>query len=315
VIVLTRREVEELLDLDALVDAVADSLRALSEGRVSMPTRIAALVDEQEALLGVMPAYLEGSALAVKLVSLFPRNRDRHTHQAAIMVFDHRNGTPVALMDGTYVTATRTAAASALATRLLAREDARSLAVLGTGVQARTHAAALRRVRDFAEVRVAGRDPDRVAAFAAELGARACASYEEALDGADVVAATTHALEPVVRREWLAPGAHVNSVGLNQRGREVDERTVAEASLFVESRESAFAAPPGGAPELVGVDAARAAELGELVAGARPSRNGQEELTLYKSVGVAVEDAAAAALVLEAARARGVGIDIQLEEL
>jgi alanine dehydrogenase len=315
VIVLTRREVEEVLDLDALVDAVGEGLRALSEGRVSMPTRIAALVDEQEALLGAMPAYLPDSALAVKLVSLFPRNRDRNTHQAAIMVFDHRNGTPVALMDGSYVTATRTAAASALATRLLARDDARTLAVLGTGVQARTHAVALRRVREFAEVRVAGRDPARVAALAEEVGARACASYEEALDGADVVAATTHALDPVVRREWLAPGAHVNSVGLNQRGREVDERTVAEATLFVESRTSAFAPPPGGAPELVGVDRERAAELGELLAGARTGRTGHEELTLYKSVGVAVEDAAAAALVLEAARERGAGIDIQLEEL
>lgn len=314
-IVLTRRDVEELLDLDALVDAVAGGLRALSEKRVSMPTRIAALVDEQDALLGVMPAYLQGSALAVKLVSLFPRNRDRHTHQAAIMVFDHRNGTPLALMDGTHITATRTAAASALAVRLLAREDARTLAVLGTGVQARSHVEALRRVHAFAEVRVAGRDPDRVAAFAAELGARPCASYEEAVAGADVVAATTHAVEPVVRREWLARGAVVTSVGLNPRGRELDEATVADSRLVVESRDSAFAPPPGGAPELVGVDPGRAVELCELVAGARDARSGQEELTLYKSVGVAVEDAAAAALVLETARERGAGVEIQLEEL
>jgi ornithine cyclodeaminase/alanine dehydrogenase-like protein (mu-crystallin family) len=169
-------------------------------------------------------------------------------------------------------------------------------------------------VRDFAEIRVAGRDPAKVRALADELGARASASYEEALRGADVVAATTHSVEPVVRREWLAPGAHVSSVGLNPRGREVDDRTVEEATLFVESRPSALAPPPAGAPDLVGVDPARVVELGEVVLGERPGRAGPEELTLYKSVGVAVEDAVAATLVLKAARAGGVGLEIELEE-
>jgi alanine dehydrogenase len=314
VIVLTRVEVEELLDLDRLVDAVADALADLSGGRASMPPRIAALVPEAEGLLGAMPCYLPEASLAVKLVTLFPRNRDRHTHQAAIMVFDHRNGTPTALMDGTYITATRTAAASALATRLLARQDARVLAIVGTGVQARSHARALVRVRDFAEIRVAGRDPMKVRELADELGAKPCATYEEALRGADVVGATTHSTEPVVRREWLAPGAHLNSVGLNPRGREVDDATIQDASIFVESRDSALAPPPAGAPDLAGVDPARVTELGELVLGERTGRSGQEEITLYKSVGVAVEDAVAAALVLKAARAGGVGLEIELEE-
>jgi ornithine cyclodeaminase len=314
-IVLTRAQVEELLDLDALVDTLADAFRDLSSGRVSMPPRIAALVPELDALLGTMPAYLRDASLAVKLVSVFPRNRDRPSHQAVVLVFDHENGTPLALMDGTYITATRTAAASALATRLLAREDARTLAIVGTGVQARSHARALARVRSFDEVRVAGRDPERTRTLAEELGARACSSYAEALDGADVVAAATHAVEPVVRREWLSPGAHVNSVGLNPAGREVDERTVAEATLFVESRSSALAPPPAGAPELAGLDPAWAAELGEVVSGAAPGRTGDEEITLYRSVGIAVEDAAAAALVLAAAGERGVGVEIQLEEL
>jgi ornithine cyclodeaminase/alanine dehydrogenase-like protein (mu-crystallin family) len=314
VIVLTRAEVEELLDLDELVDAVGRALAELSAGRASMPARIAALVPEVEGLLGTMPAYLRDESLAVKLVTLFPQNRDRHTHQAAIMVFDHGNGTPTALMDGTYITATRTAAASALATRLLAREDARVLGIVGTGVQARSHAAALVRIRDFAELRVAGRDPVKVRELADELGAKPCATYEEAVRGADVVAATTHSLEPVVRREWLSPGAHVNSVGLNPRGREVDDETVRDASVFVESRASALAHPPAGAPDLAGVDPAGVTELGELVLGARPGRAGRDELTLYKSVGVAVEDAVAAALVLKAARAGGVGLKIELEE-
>jgi ornithine cyclodeaminase/alanine dehydrogenase-like protein (mu-crystallin family) len=315
-LVLTQADVRELLDLDQLVDALAEAHAELSAGTVSMPPRIAALVQEREALLGVMPAYLPSAGLACKLVTLFPQNRDRETHQAAIVVFDPANGTPLALMDGTYITATRTAAGSALATRLLAREDARVLALIGTGVQARTHGRAIPRVRPIDEIRVAGRDPARAEQLAEELGpsARAVGSYEEAIRGADVVSATTHATEPVVCREWLAPGTHVNSVGLNPAGREVDAETVADAKLVVESRASALAAPPAGAPELAGVDPGDVhAELGELVSGARPGRTSTDELTLYKSVGVAVQDAAAAALVLSAARERGIGREVDLE--
>jgi ornithine cyclodeaminase len=318
VIFLSEAEVRELLDLDELVDALAAAHRDLSAGDASMPPRIAAMVQERQGLLGVMPAYLPSAGLACKLVTLFPQNIDRHTHQAVIVVFDPETGTPLAVMDGTYITATRTAAGSALATRLLAREDAEVLALLGTGVQARSHARALPRVRTFSEVRVAGRDRARAEALADEIGphARAVSSYEEAIRGSDVVAATTHATEPIVRREWLSPGVHVNSVGLNPSGREVDEQTVADALLVVESRESALAAPPAGAPELVGVRPADVhAELGELVAGTRPRRSSQDEITLYKSVGVAVQDVAAAALVLAAAKERSVGRAIELEEL
>jgi alanine dehydrogenase len=317
VIVLSQKEVRELLDLDELVDALAAAHKELSAGAASMPPRIAALVQEQEGLLGVMPSYLPSAGLACKLVTLFPHNRDRETHQAVICVFDPANGTPLALMDGTFITATRTAAGSALATRLLAREDADVLALIGTGVQARSHARALPRVREFSEIRVAGRDRAKAELLADEIGrsARAVDSYEEAIRGADVVAATTHTKEPVVRREWLSPGAHVNSVGLNPNGREVDEQTVADSVLVVESRESALAAPPAGAPELAGIDPGHVhAELGELVAGSKPGRTSREQITLYKSVGVAVQDAAAAALVLAAAQKRSAGREIQLEE-
>ena len=312
-IVLSQADVEELLDLDALVDALADAHRALSAGEVSMPPRGIAFA-EQDGLLGTMPAYVPGSGLAVKLVTLFPQNRDRHTHQAAIMVFDHENGTPLALMDGTSITALRTAAGSALATRLLAREDARVLAILGTGVQARSHARALVRVRDFAEVRIAGRDQGKAEAVAEEVGGAAAPTFEEAVRGADVIAATTHTEEPVVRREWLAPGTHVNSVGLNARGQEVDEATVADAVVVVESREAALAPLPSGAPELQGRADRIHAELGELVARERDGRTSREQITLYKSVGVAVQDAAAAALVLAAAKERGAGREIELED-
>lgn len=317
-IFLSEPEVRELLDLDQLVDALADAHRDLSAGEASMPPRIAAMVQERQGLLGVMPAYLPSAGLACKLVTLFPQNTDRHTHQAVIVVFDPENGTPLALMDGTYITATRTAAGSALATRLLAREDAEVLALLGTGVQAHSHARALPRVREFTEIRVAGRDRVKAEALAQEIGphARAVTSYEEAIRNADVVAATTHSTDAIVRREWLSPGAHVNSVGVNPAGREVDEQTVADALLVVESRESALAPPPAGAPELVGVSPADVhAELGELVAGTKRGRSSQDEITLYKSVGVAVQDVAAAALVLAAAQGRSVGLAIDLEEL
>lgn len=313
-LVLSQTDVQELLDLDRLVDALADAHADLTAGNASMPPRIAALVEEREALLGVMPAYLPSAGLACKLVTLFPQNKDRETHQAIICVFDPENGTPAALMDGTFVTATRTAAGSALATRLLAREDSHVLAVIGAGVQARTHARAIPRVRPIDEIRVASRDRAKAEALANEIGGVAVDSYEDALRGADIVAATTHTVEPVVRREWLAPGTHVNSVGVNPRGREVDEQTVEDATLVVESRSSALAPPPAGAPDLVGVDPSHVhAELGELVTGAKPGRRSRDEITLYKSVGVAVQDAAAAALVLAAARERSVGREIELE--
>jgi alanine dehydrogenase len=311
-LVLTRSDVEELLDLDELMGALARAHEELSSGAVSMPPRIAALT--AGGLLGAMPAYLPSAGLGCKLVTLFPHNTDRPTHQAAIVLFDPENGSPVALMDGTYITATRTAAAAALAARLLARADAKILAIIGTGVQARTHMRAFAPVRDWAEVRIAGRDPDKTAALAAELGARAT-SFEDAVRGADVVAAATHSADPVVLAEWVAPGTHVSSVGYNAPGSELDPGLVRAATIVVESRDSSFAPPPGGAPELAGVDPASVAELGELVNGTRRGRATPVEITLYKSVGVAVQDLAAAALVLAAAREREVGLEIELEEI
>jgi len=312
VLVLTRSDVEELLDLDALMGALARAHEELSSGATSMPPRIAAMT--AQGLLGAMPAYLPSAGLGCKLVTLFPGNTDRPSHQAAIVLFDPENGTPVALMDGTYITATRTAAAAALAARLLARADAKILAIIGTGVQAHTHARAFGAIRDWAEIRVAGRDPEKTAALAAELGARAT-SFEDAIRGADVVAAATHSPEPVVRAEWVAPGTHVSSVGYAVPGSELDPELVRAATIVVESRESSFAPPPGGAAELAGVDPASVAELGELVSGSRRGRATPVEITLYKSVGVAVQDLAAAALVLAAAKEREVGLEIELEEI
>src|SRR4051794_12468440 len=230
-LVLGRSQVKDLLDMDALIDALASAMADLSAGRASVPDRVAALVPERDGFLAAMPGFLPSAGvLMTKLVSLFPHNDGARlpTHQALIVAFDPDTGEPTALLDGTAITAARTGACSALSARLLAREDATVLAVLGTGVQARSHARAICRVRPIRELRVAGRDAGRARDLAAELGrelgveARGAGSYEEALADADVACATTHASEPVVRRAWLSPGAHVISVGYNPAGREVD---------------------------------------------------------------------------------------------
>jgi ornithine cyclodeaminase/alanine dehydrogenase-like protein (mu-crystallin family) len=219
-------------------------------------------------------------------------------------------------MDGTYITAIRTGGTAAVATRVLAREDAKVLAILGAGAQGGSHLETFPRVRDFEEIRVANRNPDRARELAARNPrARAVASFEEAVRGADVVAAATHSAEPVLQADWVAPGTHVSSVGYNAPGSELDPALVRGATIVVESRDSTFAPPPGGAPELAEVDPASVAELGEIVSGARPGRRTLAEITLYTSVGVAVQDLAAAALVLAEAKARNVGLEIELEEI
>jgi len=297
-LVLSRSEVEELLDLDALLDALAAGHAELSSGQASLVPRMGAFAGET-GILGAMPAYAPSSGLGCKLVTLFPGNRDRPTHQALIALFDPATGTPAALMDGTYITAMRTAAAAALATRLLARADARVLAILGTGVQSRSAQEMFPRARDFAEVRVAGRG-----------------EFEEAVRGADVVHATTASPEPVVRFEWLTPGTHVSSVGYGSGGSQLDPAIVERADVVVvEQRDSAFAPLPAGAPELAPRGGDGVVELGEIIAGTAVGRSSGEQITLYKSVGVAVQDLAAAALVLAAARERGAGLEIELEEI
>ncbi len=233
-LVVNRREVESLIDLDELVDALAPAMVELSAGSVSLPPRIAADVPARSAFVGVMPTYLPSSeSLVVKLVSVFPQNDalGLESHQAVIAVFDAGTGVVEAIMDGSYITATRTAAGSALATQLLAPRDARVLALLGTGVQARAHARAIPRVRPVREIRVAGRNREKAVTVARELSDElglevvAVTSFEDAASGADIVCTATHSTEPVLRWKWLRDGAHVNSVGLNPAGRELDDDT------------------------------------------------------------------------------------------
>jgi len=311
-LILRRSEVERLLDVDELIEALAAAMSDLSAGRASSPPRVAAQIQERDAFFAAMPAHVPSAdALTSKLVSVFPHNTTLPTHQAVIAAFDPDTGEPTAFLDGTAITALRTAAGSALATRLLAREDATTLAILGTGVQARAHAQAVPRVRAFTEIRIAGRDPEKAEALAAEIGATAARSFEEACAGADVVCATTHADEPVVVREHLSPGTHVTSVGFNPTGREVDAATVRDALVAVESRASALAPVPAGSLDLADANADDVVEIGELLDGRREGRTSPDELTLYKSVGVAVQDAAAAGVVLAAARERGLGQQLE----
>jgi ornithine cyclodeaminase len=328
VLVLTRAETESLLDLDGLRNAVAAAMVDVSAGGASMPSRIAARIETRDGLLLAMPAYLPGSeGLAAKLVSLFPQNAGSAwpTHQAVVIVFDATTGAPAALIDGTSITAARTAAGSALSTDLLARPDAHVLAILGTGVQARAHAHAVTRVRSFDEIRIWGRDAAGARRLAAELSEElhhpltAVDDNLQACTGADVICATTHSPDPVVSRAAVVPGTHVTSVGYNTAGRELDSRTVADALLVVESRAAVLAPPPSGSTDIrIPIEEGLItehhihAEIGEIVARDRPGRTSDDQLTLYKSVGIAAQDVAGAALVLRAARDRGVGTEVAL---
>ena len=306
-LVLSQGEVRRLLDLDELLDALARAFGEVSAGRTSVPPRVAARTPG--GLLGVMPGYLPGAGLESKLVSVFPGNHDHGlpSHQALIALFDEETGSALAVMDGTHITAMRTAATSALSARLLARADSRVMAILGAGVQGRHHLDAMRRVGEFHEIRVASRNRDHAEALASTLScARAMTDFEQAVRGADVVCCCTDAPEAVIAYEWLRPGAHVTSVGANVQGPELDADTVRKGRLFVESR-VAFSPPPAGSAELAGLDPRTATELGEVVAGTAPGRESDEQVTVYKSMGHAVEDAAAARIVYDRALREGAG--------
>ena len=318
-LVLSRQQVEELADLDSLVDALAVAMADLSAGRASVPPRNFAMVRDR-GVLAAMPGYLSTRpVLAAKLVLVFPGNAAKglETHQAVVAMFDPETGVPLAFMDGASITALRTAAGSALATRLCARADSNVLAIIGTGVQARAHARAVRRVRPITEIVVAGRTAARVEAFAAGIGARPASTYAEAVQAADIVCACTNATEPVVRREWLRPGTHVNAVGF-AAGPELDPSIFARAVVVVESRGAAIGEFPHGAADLTTavtehlLDVTDIREVGELVEGVRPGRTDDAQITVYRSVGVAAQDAAAAGVILEAARARGAGIEMDV---
>ncbi|WP_028067788.1 ornithine cyclodeaminase family protein [Solirubrobacter soli] len=305
-LVLNRAEVEELLDLRALLDALRDGFTALTRGEVTAPGRNELTMPDEAFLLG-MPGRLRDGLMTVKVVTVFESHDP--SHLATIGLYDQHTGACKAFIDGTFITAIRTSAAAAVATDLLAREDARTLAIIGAGVQGEHHLKTLPLVRDFDEIRVSSlyrADAERIV----ELHPRAHVvdDPEEAVRGADVVALATHAAQPVVAKEWLAPGTHVSSVGYRPPDGELP-RELLDHRLFVETRE-AFEPTPVGCAELQGVDPSTATELGEVLLNIRPGRRTADEITVYKAMGHVVEDIVAAELVYAAAGDRGTTITL-----
>jgi alanine dehydrogenase len=290
-VVLTEEDVRKRLRVEELIPAMAEALRDLSAGAVVQPLRTVLEVSAHAGFLGVMPA--SGRALGAKLVTFYPQNKEVPTHHAMILLFRPETGEPLAVMDGRLVTEMRTAAVSAAATKLLARVDTKILTILGSGVQARSHLEALRVVRSFTEVRVWS--PRNAPRFAAEFNVRLASSAEEAVRGADVIVVATSATTPVLLGEWLDRGAHINAVGATRPNwRELDDEVLRRSTIYVESREAAL-------KESGDVTAARKApiEIGEVIAGKHSGRKTADEITLFKSVGVGVEDITAAELVLK----------------
>jgi ornithine cyclodeaminase len=294
------------------IDLMADALGSLARGDIYMPLRTMVRPPGEESLLALMPAHAGGQlpVWALKTITLFPSNpaRGLDMHQGFVAVFDGETGQVRGILSTSAITAVRTAAVSGLATQLLARPDAVRVAIIGAGVQAKAHVEAMRAARDFESYVGYSRTPGRVAA---ELdGVEEVASAEEAVRDADVVVTATSSKEPVLRREWLKPGTHVNAVGAVAPARELDTETVRDAAFFVDLRESALnesaeylvAAEEGA----IGPNHIRA-EIGELVLGTAEGRRDDEELTVFKSLGVAAEDLVAAYAVLDRAEAENVG--------
>ncbi len=286
--------VQRALHLDALLPSMERALIDFSAGRVLQPVRSIISIREHSGFMGLMPAVY-GDIMGAKLVNFYPNNgaRGLPTHLAIIALFRSETGEPLAIMDGRLITELRTAAVSAVATRLLSAPDARRLAILGSGVQARAHIRALSLVRKFDEIRIWSRNPQNAILLANEVGGVAT-SAEEAVRDADVVVTVTASSEPVLSGKWLKPGAMINAVGaVGPKRRELDSDAM-RGAFVVDSREAA--AVESGDMLLAG--ASIYAELGELLAGTKPKP--ETEITVFKSLGLAVEDLAAAKLVLDA---------------
>ncbi|HWA14881.1 MAG TPA: NAD(P)-binding domain-containing protein [Gemmatimonadales bacterium] len=294
---LDEEAVRRHLDPAALIPIMEEALIRFSRGEVVQPVRSVVPIARHGGFLGVMPAYT--GALGAKLVTFYPGNTKVPTHHALILLFHPETGAPMAVMDGRLITEWRTAAVSAVATKHLARTDAPVLGILGSGVQAESHLDALRRVRAFSEIRVWS--PRNAERFARAHGVTAARSAEAAVREADVVVVAVNSQQPVLEGAWLKAGAHVNAIGATRPDwRELDDDVLRRATIVVDSREAA--ARESGDVIASGKDPV---ELGEIAGGSRPGRTSPTEVTLFKSLGLAVEDVVSAELVLAAARASG----------
>jgi ornithine cyclodeaminase/alanine dehydrogenase-like protein (mu-crystallin family) len=308
ILVLSHADVVQVLPMQECIPVMREALIALAAGNVHQPLRTIIRPPEASGLMGLMPSYISGNraAFGLKAICMFPGNpaKGKDAHQGAVLLFSVETGELLALMNASAITAIRTAAVSAVATALLAREDAGDLAIVGSGVQARTHLAAMSSVRPIKRCRIASSRLEQAEKFTEEFSEafpfplEPVATVQAALKDADLIVTVTSAKEPIVKREWISPGAHLNVVGSSTpKAREIDSATMKAARLFVDRRESTlneagdylFAALEGA----IGPDHIRA-EIGEVLQGTKPGRASREEITLFKSLGLAVEDLAAA---------------------
>jgi len=324
-LILSQADVERLLPMGECIDLMASTLATLARGDALLPLRTVIRIPQTRDAFGVMPAYLSApKTIGAKIVSVFPGNHgtELDSHQGAVLLFDRDNGSLAALLDATAITTIRTAAVSAVATRALARVNASTLAIIGSGVQARAHVEAMCAVRPIASLRVWSRNSEHardLAAFARDhfhLEASAASTGAEAVSHADIVCTVTSATEPVLNGEWLKPGTHVNAVGAcTPNAQEIDSEVVVRSRLYVDRREAALKEPGDiliplqngeiGPEHIV-------AELGDVLIGRGVGRRNDAEITLFKSLGLAVEDLAAAAHVYERAERAGAGVNVEL---
>ncbi len=315
--VIDEHDVRRLLPMAECIDVMAEVLASLARGEVHNPLRFVVRPPDEPSLLGLMPAHRGGDnrLWGLKAVAIFPSNATLglDLHQGFVALFDGETGATRAILNAGGITAVRTAAVSGVATRCLARDDVRTLAILGTGIQARAHLEAMNAVREFERVVVWGRTPGR---FADLDDVEEVATAEEAVRVADVLVTSTSAAEPIVERDWLKPGVHINAVGSSiPTTRELDTQTMADASLFVDRRESTvneagdFLFPQREGA--IGPDHIKA-EIGELVLGTAVGRRSPDEITVFKSLGLAVEDLAAAEYIVARAEQENAGTVVSL---
>ncbi|MGD9894201.1 MAG: ornithine cyclodeaminase family protein [Dehalococcoidia bacterium] len=325
VLIVNQEEVRALLPMAECIEVMAEALKTLARGDVILPLRPVMRLPDPANVLVLMPAYLGApAALGLKVIAVFPGNAgtDYDSHPGVVMLFDTEHGQPLAIMDASEITAIRTAAVSGVATRLLARDDAAELALLGSGVQARTHLDAMLAVRPVGRVRVWSRTPERARAFAESAARRHNLPVEPvgtaraAVEGADLICTTTASPDPVLLGDWIAPGAHINAAGsATATARELDTAAVARARLYVDRRESTVnEAGDFLIPKREGAidDGHIQAELGELLLGTATGRTAPDEITLFKSLGLAIEDVAAARHIYAKAQKQNAGTWVEL---
>jgi ornithine cyclodeaminase len=325
VLIANQTEVTQLLPMSECIEVIAEALKMLAGGDGILPLRTMLVLPGGQNVMGLMPSYMGGlRSVGVKVITAFPTNygTEYDAHQGVVLLFDTQHGLLRAILDATSITAIRTAAASGVATRLLSREEAGDLAIIGAGTQAHTHLEAMRSVRNIRRVRVYSLPLEGAYEFAQRESKRYGIEVEvketarEAVEGADIICTTTTSKEPVVEGAWVAPGAHVNAVGaFTPTSRELDSTLVAKARLYVDRRESTlneagdFLIPKAdglfGDEHIVG-------ELGEVLLGKAPARRSRAEITLFKSLGIAIEDLASAHYILQKASETNTGTWLEI---